>query len=47
MCIRDRDEHRQQIITDVDVLRTAGPFALCKIGLVTGRTHQILSLIHI
>ena len=30
-----------QIITDVDVLRTAGPFALCKIGLVTGRTHQI------
>ena len=31
----------EQIITDVDVLRTAGPFALCKIGLVTGRTHQI------
>ena len=25
----------------MDVLRTAGPFALCKIGLVTGRTHQI------
>ena len=23
------------------MLRTAGPFALCKIGLVTGRTHQI------
>lgn len=32
---------RKQIITDVDVLKTAGPFALCKIGLVTGRTHQI------
>ena len=28
-------------LRDVDVLRTAGPFALCKIGLVTGRTHQI------
>ena len=25
----------------MDVLRTAGPFALCRIGLVTGRTHQI------
>ena len=36
-----QDEHRKQIITDVDVLRTAGPFALCRIGLVTGRTHQI------
>ena len=36
-----QDEHRKQIITDVDVLRTAGPFALCKIGLITGRTHQI------
>ena len=36
-----QDERRKQIITDVDVLRTAGPFALCKIGLVTGRTHQI------
>lgn len=32
---------RKKIITDVDVLRTAGPFALCRIGLVTGRTHQI------
>lgn len=32
---------RKQIVTDVDVLRTAGPFALCRIGLVTGRTHQI------
>lgn len=36
-----QDGHRKQIITDVDVLRTAGPFALCRIGLVTGRTHQI------
>ena len=34
---QSQDEHRKQIITDVDVLRTAGPFALCK----------ILSLIHI
>lgn len=32
---------RKKIVTDVDVLRTAGPFALCRIGLVTGRTHQI------
>ena len=32
---------RKQIITDVDVLQTAGPFALCRIGLITGRTHQI------
>lgn len=31
----------KKIITDVDVLQTAGPFALCKIGLITGRTHQI------
>ena len=38
---QSQDEGRKQIITDVDVLRTAGPFALCKIGLVTGRTHQI------
>ena len=29
-----QDEHRKQIITDVDVLRTAGPFALCKICLL-------------
>ena len=36
-----QDGHRKQIITNVDVLRTAGPFALCRIGLVTGRTHQI------
>ena len=31
----------KQIVTDVAVLRTAGPLALCRIGLVTGRTHQI------
>lgn len=35
------NENRKQIITDVDVLKTSGPFALCKIGLITGRTHQI------
>ena len=38
---QSQDERRKQIITDVDVLRTAGPFALCRIGLITGRTHQI------
>ena len=38
---QSQDECRKQIITDVDVLRTAGPFALCRIGLITGRTHQI------
>ena len=37
----DQVGRRKQIITDVDVLETAGPFALCRIGLVTGRTHQI------
>ena len=37
----DQAGRRKQIITDVDVLETAGPFALCRIGLVTGRTHQI------
>ncbi len=31
----------KQIVTEVAVERTAGPFALCRIGLVTGRTHQI------
>ena len=31
----------KQIVTDVTVERTEGPFALCRIGLVTGRTHQI------
>ena len=32
---QSQDERRKQIITDVDVLRTAGPFALCRIGLIT------------
>lgn len=31
----------QQILTDVAILQTKGPFALCRIGLLTGRTHQI------
>ncbi|MEG1104675.1 MAG: RluA family pseudouridine synthase [Oscillospiraceae bacterium] len=31
----------KQIITDVNVLDTKGPLSLCKIGLITGRTHQI------
>ncbi|MFR2612638.1 MAG: pseudouridine synthase [Subdoligranulum sp.] len=30
-----------KIITDVTVIRCIGPFALCRIGLITGRTHQI------
>lgn len=34
-------EGYKQIITDVTVIRQVGPFALCRIGLVTGRTHQI------
>ena len=37
----DQAGRRKQIVTDVDVLRTAGPYALCRIGLITGRTHQI------
>jgi 23S rRNA pseudouridine955/2504/2580 synthase len=32
---------RKQIITDITVIAQSGPFALCRIGLVTGRTHQI------
>ncbi len=35
------DKSRKNIITDVDVLQSAGGFSLCKIGLITGRTHQI------
>ncbi len=31
----------KQIITDVTICKTKGPFALCRIGLITGRTHQI------
>lgn len=34
-------EGYKKIITDVTVIRQAGPFALCRIWLVTGRTHQI------
>ena len=34
-------EGYKQIITKVTVIRQAGPFALCRIGLITGRTHQI------
>ena len=34
-------EGYKKIITDVTVIRQEGPFALCRIGLVTGRTHQI------
>ena len=37
----DQAGKRKQIITDVDVQQVIGPFALCRIGLVTGRTHQI------
>lgn len=37
----DQKGQRKQIITDVDVLEVIGPYALCKIGLITGRTHQI------
>lgn len=34
-------EGYKKIITDVTVLRQNGPFALCRIWLITGRTHQI------
>lgn len=34
-------EGYKQIITEVTVIRQAEPFALCRIGLITGRTHQI------
>lgn len=34
-------EGYKQIITEVTVIRQQGPFALCRIGLITGRTHQI------
>lgn len=34
-------EGYKKIITDVTVIRQSGPFALCRIGLITGRTHQI------
>lgn len=31
----------KQIITEVTPIRQNGPFTLCRIGLITGRTHQI------
>lgn len=31
----------KEIVTDVSIRQTKGPLALCRIGLVTGRTHQI------
>ena len=34
-------EGYKQIITDVTPIRSNGPFTLCRIGLLTGRTHQI------
>ena len=34
-------EGYKQIITEVTPLRQNGPFTLCRIGLITGRTHQI------
>ena len=34
-------EGYKKIITDVTIEEQHGPFALCRIGLVTGRTHQI------
>lgn len=34
-------EGYKQIITEVTVSEQAGPYALCRIGLITGRTHQI------
>ena len=37
----EHDEKNNKVSIHVDVLRTAGPYALCKIGLITGRTHQI------
>ncbi len=37
----DQKQTRKKIITDIDVLQTRGAFSLCKIGLITGRTHQI------
>lgn len=36
-------EGYKQIITDVTPIRSNGPFTLCRIGLLTGRTHQIRS----
>ncbi len=38
---QNKHETRKNIITDVDVIQTKSRFSLCKIGLITGRTHQI------
>ena len=38
---QSQDERRKQIITDVDVLRTAGPFACARSALSPAGTHQI------
>ena len=37
---READGYKQ-IITEVTPIRQNGPFTLCRIGLITGRTHQI------
>lgn len=34
-------EGYKQILTEVTPIRQNGPFTLCRIGLITGRTHQI------
>lgn len=34
-------EGAKEIITDITVEKARPPFALCRIGLITGRTHQI------
>ncbi|WP_367925487.1 RluA family pseudouridine synthase [uncultured Ruthenibacterium sp.] len=39
--IQNQAPEYKQIITEVEVVDTHGPFSLCRIGLVTGRTHQI------
>ena len=42
VCIHAREaEGYKQIITEVTPIRQNGPFTLCRIGLITGRTHQI------
>ncbi|MFI3169311.1 MAG: RluA family pseudouridine synthase [Faecalibacterium sp.] len=38
---QDSKKTRKNIITDIDVLKVENEFSLCKIGLITGRTHQI------
>ncbi len=38
---KDPDPGYKEIITEVTPEKVIGPFTLCRIGLVTGRTHQI------